>query len=129
MAFIGGSIREVSIAGRKFGVSADADAGRVLGGVTNERKPNGNGTSRITKTAKVAVISGLMVAIDDNERDQEFLQNLANESNGFDASVTFQNGVTYSAVPDCQIEGDISLGTVEQTLELALSADDWVQQG
>ena len=51
MAAVGGSIQEVALSGRVFGVAADAEAQRKLGGLENEVMPNGDGmTARLVKT-------------------------------------------------------------------------------
>ena len=47
MAAVGGSIESVTLDGREYGVAADAEAQRKLGGWENEIQSNGDGTARM----------------------------------------------------------------------------------
>lgn len=74
---VGGSINSITLDGRNFGIAADADASRDLGGFIKELESNGNGTQREILTAKPWMVEGLEVSVDDANGDQEFLQGLA----------------------------------------------------
>ncbi len=63
MVAIGGSIEEVSLAGRIYSVPADVDTGRKLGGFENEFQPNGDGSGRLVKTRTGWAIDGLAVGV------------------------------------------------------------------
>ena len=77
MAIIGGPVESASIAGRTFGVPADADVSMFLGGDSNTVESNGDGaTGRILKEVKPFKISGLTLSIDDEKDDHQFLQDI-----------------------------------------------------
>lgn len=96
MAAVGGSILEVTIKGRLFNVASDADANRDLGGYENDVQANGNKTSRILKTAKPWSLENIVLEIDDDRGDQEFLQEIADGTVFVPCSVTFASQLTYS---------------------------------
>ena len=96
MAAIGGSIQEVALSGRVFGVAADAEAQRKLGGFENEVMPNGDGmTARLIKTRVAWSLDGLSLEMDDSRGDHEFLQDLTNRTDYFAISITYASGETY----------------------------------
>lgn len=95
MAAIGGSILEITLFGRIFAVAADAEAQRKLGGWENEVQANGDGGARIVKTRVPLSITGLTVEVDDSRGDDEFLQELADEKDFFEISITYASGITY----------------------------------
>ena len=105
MAAVGGSIESVTLDGREFGVAADAEAQRKLGGFENEIQSNGNGTARIIKTRVPLSIDGLTLDTDDDRGDQEFIQGLANRNDFFVIAITFASGSTYQG--SAQIVGDL----------------------
>ena len=105
MAAVGGSIESVTLDGREFGVAADAEAQRKLGGWENEVQMNGNGTGRLVKTRTPLSIDGLTLDTDDDRGDQEFMQELADRNDFFPIAVTFASGNTYQGV--AQIVGDL----------------------
>lgn len=119
MAAIGGSIEEISIAGRIFAVASDADATKKLGGFENEVQANGNGTGRIIKTRVPWSVEGLTVSIDDLGGDHEFLQNIANGKAFVPVSMTLASGVTYSA--DGILTGDLGASSMSATASVSLS--------
>jgi hypothetical protein len=92
---IGGSIQEISLAGRVFAVAADADGQRKLGGFENAEEPNGNETSRKIMTRVNWSITGLTLDIDDDNGDHEFLQERADAKRREVFSVTFVSGAVY----------------------------------
>lgn len=105
MASVGGSIESVTFDGREFGVAADAEAQRKLGGWENEVQMNGNGTARMVKTRAPLSIDGLTLDTDDDRGDQEFIQELANRNDFFPISITFASGITYQGT--AQIVGEL----------------------
>ena len=105
MASVGGSIESVTFDGREFGVAADAEAQRKLGGWENEVQMNGNGTARLIKTRAPLSIDGLTLDTDDDRGDQEFIQELADRNDFFPISITFASGLTYQGT--AQITGDL----------------------
>lgn len=102
---IGGSVREFSIAGRSFAVAADADVNMKLGGSENETQANGNGTSRRLQTVTPWSLDGLVLTIDDDAGDLEFLQDLANDGGDEAVTITYASGEVYqgSGAPEGEI--------------------------
>lgn len=97
---VGGSIQEVSINGRIFAVAADADGTRKLGGFENAIESNGDGSARTVKTRVPWMFSGLVLDIDLDRADQEFLQDIADGVNAdpdgfYPMSITLASGHTY----------------------------------
>jgi len=105
MPAIGGSIESVTLDGREFAVTADADVGRKLGGRENEMLANGNRTSRLIKTATPWSAEGLTVAIDDDNGDQEFIQALADSNHFFAIAITYPSGAVSQG--EGQIAGEV----------------------
>ena len=105
MAAIGGSIEELTIAGRGFAVTADNDVPRKFGGTENEVMANGNGTSRVIQTRVAPSLPGWTVACDDVRRDQEFLQDIANAGQFVACTVTYAGGQVYQG--DAVVTGEL----------------------
>ncbi len=119
MAAIGGSVEEVSIAGRIFAVASDADATKKLGGFENEVQSNGNGTARKIMTRVPWSIEGLSLSLDDQNGDQEYLQEVSNRKGFVPISMTLCSGVTYSA--DGTLTGDLGGSSQSATASVNLS--------
>ena len=94
----GGSIEEVSIAGRAFAVPADNEAQIGVGGFSNEVQMNGNGTARLIKTRVPNKFDGLLIEIDHSNGDLEFLQSRADSAEFFVFSCTLADGTVYQGV-------------------------------
>lgn len=116
MTAIGGSIETVSISGRQFSVTADADVNRKLGGKENEVLANGDGTARIIKTAVPWSLEGLVVQIDDTFGDQEFLQEIADGNDFVAIALTYATGEVYQGsgivVADLASSNQTASGTI-----------------
>lgn len=110
---VGGSVQEVSIKGRSFAVTADADTSRKLGGFENEVQPNGDGTARLVKMRVAWNFGGLVIDIDDARNDQGFLQEIADRNEFVDMSITYASGVTYQG--NGQIIGEIPFNSQNST--------------
>lgn len=115
----GGSIESVEINGRNFAVAADAEANIKLGGFENEKQANGDGTARTVKTRVPWTIDGISVAIDDDNGDLEFLQDLADGNADAAISVTFASGSVYSG--SGTITGEIQGSSQNATAPITLS--------
>jgi hypothetical protein len=114
----GGSIQGVTIKGRYFPVDKDCDASLVLGGYTNEKKANGDGSSRNVKVRRLGGTKGLILSVDNERGDQEFLKECADALTDFDTDITLVDGVVYSGA--CQIEGEFEYKTMDSTCEIEL---------
>lgn len=121
MSAIGGSVREFSIRGRLFAPSADSKVTIKLGGFSNEVMANGNGTSRMKKTAEAASCEGLKGAIDHNKGDLEFLQEVTDGKEFVPFSVTLVEGSTFQG--NAQLLEMPALDSEDATSELKLGFD------
>lgn len=118
MPAVGGSITEISMAGRAFAVPADAEAQRKMGGWENEVLANGAGGARIVKTKVPLALDGLTVEVDDSRGDAEFIQDLQNGTDFFDLAVTFASGITYQA--RAMITGETQTSSQSATASVSL---------
>lgn len=114
----GGSIQEITLKNRRFAVAADAESNRKLGGFENQVVPNGDGSVRVIKTRVPFRLDGLVVSIDDNAGDQEYLQELADSLELFPVTITLANGNTYQGT--AQITGEIQTSTMNTTATIVL---------
>lgn len=126
MAAIGGPVRAVSIAGRRFPVAADADGSRKIGGRENEVQMNGNGSARYVQTAVAWMIGGLTLSIDDDRADQEFLQDLADNAGDKACTFDFANGTTWGGQGN--ISGELSFSTQNSTASVEFSGPGKLEQ-
>jgi hypothetical protein len=117
-AAVGGSIESISLKGRLFPVAADADAGRNLGGFTNEVQANGDGTARLVKKRMPWKLGGLDVEINDDRADLEFLQEISDGLEFVPISITLANGNTYQGKGT--ITGDVESSTEKATAGITL---------
>lgn len=118
MAAIGGSIEELILSGRSFSVAADAEAQRKQGGWENEVQANGDGTARIIKTRVPLSLDGVVVNIDDDRGDHEYLQALANQNDFFTVGITYASGVTYQG--RAMIVGELQSSSQSATAPVSL---------
>lgn len=95
MSAVGGSVETVTLDGREFPVTGDADVTRKLGGSENELSMNGNGTGRIIKTVTGWSLDGVVIETDDSRGDQEFVQDLTDRNGDFPIAITYASGITY----------------------------------
>jgi len=119
MSALGGSIESVEIRGRTFAVAADADAKVVLGGWKKEIKINGNGTRRVVKTRVPWSISGVVISLDPEKGDHEFLQDTADGSEDVPVTITYASGDTYQGKGT--LVDDLEGSTMESTAEVKMS--------
>lgn len=115
----GGPLESISIRGRLLPVAADADVNMSLGGFNNEVEPNGNGTGRIVKSRVPWMLEGVVVEIDDDRADLEFLQEIANGLGTETITVTKADGKVYQGRGT--ITGEIKRATMNTTAPISLS--------
>jgi hypothetical protein len=118
MAQTGGSVESITLQGRTFAVAADADANVKLGGFTNEVAANGDGSARQLKTREPWSISDLAVAIDPDNGDHEFLQDISDAQVFAPVTITYASGAVYQG--SGQITGDLQVSTANTTAGLSL---------
>lgn len=119
MPAIAGSMESITIDGRSFAVTADADTSRKLGGFENEVQSNGDGTARTVKTRVPWSLTGVVVEIDDTAGDHEFLQSLQNSNRNVPVTATYVSGVSYQATG--QVVGEVVFNNQSSTASLDLS--------
>ena len=115
---VGGSIESIAFAGRNFAVAADAEAQRKLGGFENEVQSNGDGSARIIKTRVPLSLDGLVVNVDDDRGDHEYLQGLADGNSFFAVAITYASGAVYQGT--AQITGDLQMSNQSTTATVSL---------
>lgn len=118
MAAVGGSIVEVSIAGRAFAVPADNEAQVGIGGSSNEVQLNGNKTGRLIKTATPLKLDGLLVEISHENGDLLFLQERANSADFFVFSAELADGAVYQGL--AQIVDEVLGSTQSATAAISI---------
>jgi hypothetical protein len=119
MAAVGGSIESITLAGRNFAVTADAESQRKLGGFEIEVQANGDGTARMIKTRVLLMIEGLTVEIDDDRADQEYLQELTNRNDFFPIVISYASGNDYQG--SAQIVGETTASSQNASASISLS--------
>jgi len=114
----GGSLKEVTVGGRIFPATSDADAQIDIGGYTVELSPNGDGkTVRKIKTIKPWSFDGVVVQVDPDRDDQQFLQGTIDGKDDVELSLTMVDDTTY--VGTGTITGDLKVSTMNATAPLA----------
>jgi hypothetical protein len=119
MAAVGGSIESITLAGRNFAVTADAESQRKLGGFEIEVQANGNGTARMIKTRVPLMLEGITVEIDDDRADQEYLQELTNGNDFFPIVISYASGNDYQG--SAQIVGETTASSQNASASISLS--------
>ena len=119
MAAVGGSIESITLAGRNFAVTADAESQRKLGGFEGDVQVNGDGTARFIKTRVAFMIEGITVEIDDDRGDQEYLQELSNRNDYFPIVISYPSGNDYQG--SAQIVGETTASSQNASASISLS--------
>lgn len=123
----GGPVRTLTINGRPFAVTADADVNVKLGGFEKERAANGDGTTRALLTPVPWMASDVAVSCSTFNNDQEFLQDIANDPDDVPISVAYANGDIYTGVGS--IEGELQYSTANATATFGLSGTGVLGRG
>ena len=114
-----GSLVEFAINGRAFKCAADADGNTDMGGKENEFQANGDGvTGRLIQTAKGWKFSGINFAIDEDNDDQEFLQNIADAGKFIPMKAIYSDGTVRAGKGN--ITGAIEVSSMNGTAPLTL---------
>jgi hypothetical protein len=120
MAVIGGSIKSIALGESftKFEVTADAEVQRKLGGFENTVESFGSGGARIIKTVVPLSLDGIVVGIDDDAGDQEFLQAFANNPEFQPIVITLASGKSWQGV--ATITDELQFNTMQGTATFSL---------
>jgi hypothetical protein len=114
----GGPIESITLKGRRFAVDAESDMDLNLSGFTNEVKPNGDGSSRVIKSRRLAMAKGGALVVDNDRSDNEFLQEVSDEITPVDADITLVDGTVYSG--NMSIVGEFVYKTKDAICEIEL---------
>src|SRR5512140_2853436 len=91
-----GDIRQFTWFGKEFDIKGeDANISLDLGGYTTESSISGNGIFLSTKRRKKAVLSDVVISLDDTRKDLEFLQEKIDTAAVGPLTITLASGVTY----------------------------------
>ncbi len=118
MTAVGGSIESISLDGRNFAVTADAEAQRKVGGFENEVAANGDGSARLIKTQVPWSLDGVAIEIDDSRNDQQFLQNIADGNNFVSVAISLASGAVWQGTG--QLTGEMQTSSQNASMPLAI---------
>jgi len=121
----GGDIRQLTINGREFGVSAEANVNVDPGGFQNDGGLNGNGNLHINQRRKLAGFSDCPVSIDDEIGDLEFLQNISNNGDVVPVTMTLASNITYSG--SLSVWGELMKNSGDGTATLEMRGSKFEQ--
>ena len=117
MSVRAGDIRQVTYFGRELEIKGeDANVSIDLGGFVNETGICGNGTLHSTRRRKKAIVADVVVSIDDNRKDLEFLQSKSDAGETGAFTITLASGITYSG--NMALVGEIKKATGDGTVSL-----------
>lgn len=122
MAAIGGPIDNITLNGRYFSIAEDAESNRKIGGFENEVQPNGDGTGRLIKTRVPWGADGLTISCDEENKDQQFLQNLANLNDFYPITIGYVSGAIWQG--NGQIVGEIAFSSKNATTPTAFQGTE-----
>lgn len=117
-AAVGGSIAAVSLRGRLFPVAADADGDRKLGGFENEVQANGDGSARIVKTRVPWSHGGIVVEVNEDRADHQFLKEIADSKDYVEMTIEYASGAVYMGMG--MITGEVKFSSQKSTAEINL---------
>lgn len=124
---IGGSGITISLKGRVFPLTVDADIMRVLGGVEDDILMNGDGSARFIKKRIPWKLGATTVSMDDTRMDQEYLKDLQKSNEPYPIIITYPTDITYMATG--KIIGEIAYGNQTTSATFVLSGGgDMAQQ-
>ncbi len=113
-----GSIVEISVDGRSFKATADADGSTIYGGYTNEFQANGDGeTGRLIQTRRGWALTGISTAIDDENGDLEYLEQIKALGRFVPIKCVYADGIVRSGRGN--VTGDIEVSSMNGTADLS----------
>lgn len=122
-----GSLVEFSINGRSFKCASDADGNTSLGGRVNEFQANGDGISgRVIQTVSGWKFSGINFAIDEDNDDLEFLQDVADAGRMVPMKAVYSDGTIRAG--QGAITGEIEVSSMNGTAPLTLEGSGKFQK-
>lgn len=115
-----GSLVEISIDGRSFKAAADADGSTKFGGYENEYQANGDGeTGRLIQTRVGWSLSGVAVAMDDQNGDLEFVEQVKAQGRFVPIKAVYADGTVRSGRGN--IIGELAVSSMNGTADMSFS--------
>ena len=111
-----GDITQLTIAGREFDPTADANVTYRTNGWMNENTPTGNGGLHTKRTRKLGGFDSLPLSVDTSKKDLEYLQGLADAGEPVPMAMTLSSGDIYAG--DLVIEGELDANTGDGQVEV-----------
>ena len=122
-----GSIVEVSVDGRSYKAANDADGATKFGGYENEFQANGDGqTGRLIQTRVGWSFSGAAIAIDDQNGDLEFLENIKALGRFVPIKFVYADGTVRSGSGN--ITGELAVSSMSGTADVTFEGPGVLQQ-
>ena len=115
---VGGYITDLSLAGRSFSTAADAEVNIDYGGDSNEIEMNGDNTGRVVKEKVPWSMEGVVISIDNEKEDYEFLNQLRSRGRLFPITAGLADGTILQG--DGQITGALALSSKNTTVPVTL---------
>ncbi|GHU66642.1 hypothetical protein FACS189447_07930 [Spirochaetia bacterium] len=115
----GGPFESHTLAGRRFTCDAEDTAQLQINGKSNDVKPNGDGTNRVTQSRVAGTLEGTNIVFDPANGDDDYLVDLRNSGKFFDYSGTSNDGVIWAG--SVQITGDLKFDYKAGTVPITLS--------
>lgn len=113
-----GDIRQFTWFGKEFDIKGeDANIAIDLGGYSMESTISGNGVFLSTKRRKKAMVSDVVISLDDTRRDLEFLQEKIDSAAIGPLTITLASGVTYQG--SMALTGELKKSTGDGTASVA----------
>lgn len=122
----GGSVESIVIAGRRFSVDAEEDVTLMLGGMSNEIKPNGDNTARVIQKRVAWKLSSIKIMNDHLRGDHEYVQAIANGFSFVPCTIRMSDGTVYYG--SGQVTGDIEGSSQDGTISIELSGPGALSQ-
>lgn len=119
MGAVGGSIASMSMRGRTFKVTSDADASVKMGGFESEQQPNGDSSTREVKKRVTWMVSGLVIEINPLLQDQEFVQEIVDNNENVDITITLTNNQVLQA--SGKPVGEVAYSTMNSSASISVA--------
>ena len=126
MTAIGGSSPEVSINGRIFTITDEADLEISLQQYENEAKTNGDGSIRMIRKRVNQKVEGVSLVIDDDQNDHEALVKYSESNEMLDCTFALASGRVYMGKG--QIVGEVKRKTQDPTCDVSFALQNMKAQ-
>lgn len=118
MGAVGGPPETLSLNGREFRCTGDADVSRELGGHTATYESNGDGSTRKIMVPVPWSLGGVSIEIDSDNSDQEYINDVKNSQDDVDVLISYTDGSSYTARGGIDGEAPYSNSSASATFDL-----------